>query len=826
MFRAAALAAALTASLAAPVRASERAPAAAPSPFDAAIDAAKAAMMTNPGVALTHARAGFEIATRDAADAQTPVRLATAQWLEGEALMRLNRPDEARQEIADALAVVAARQPNTNLHGRLTLAHANLADAAGEVQTALGDYQAAYTIFGAAGEPRGQAMALQGVGDVYQEAGDSARAVAYYAQSAEAYKADPALLLSAYNNTGNALRDAGRFDEAIGQFQHALAVAKEMESPLLQVRVLLSLASAEGLAGRLPAANAHLAQGLKLADADPEAREWRPQLWGVGAELAARRGDFAGAGALLNRAFDGVDLTKTGLDQRDFHKLAAEVYERLGDSPLALRHLKAFKRLDDEARGLTSSAAAALMTARFDFATQQSRIARLKAEQLEKDVALARARNATILVLLTGAGAALFLLVLLLLHMRASRNQMRAANAKLSDANLSLERAVKARTEFLATTSHEIRTPLNAILGMTQVILADPKLPAPLREKVSIVHGGGETMRALMDDILDAAKIETGNLVIEPVEIDLHGLLEEARRLWREPAAAKGVALTVDFARAPARIVEDVTRLRQIVFNLMSNAIKFTMDGAVTLSAAVETSDKGEVLVLKVTDTGIGIPDDRLEDIFESFRQVDSSVTRKYGGTGLGLAICRRLAVAMGGELGVASELGRGSVFTVRLPLTRAPAPVKTAPTELRPPAETLASCSVLAVEPNPLAQSLLRAALTSEVRGLEVVSSWPEALGALAGQTFDLILADGSALEDQGGEALAMLPSLVREARGTPVVALWSGDPDDVERLLTGGCAHVVRKPIATGDLVAELRGVCEPATSEVPSLRQAAAG
>jgi signal transduction histidine kinase len=769
-------------------------------PFDAAVDAAKGAMMANPGVALTHAKAGFELATRGPADPQKPIRLATAQWLEGEALMRLNRPDEAREIIGDALATVAARQPNTNLHGRLTMAHANLADAMGEVQTALTDYQAAYGIFGAAHEPRGQAMALQGIGDVYQEAGDAGRAGQYYAQAAETYKADPALLLSAYNNPGNALRDAGKLDDAIGQFRKALAVAREMQSPILQARVLASLASAEVLAGRVGAAEANVAQGLRLAESDPEAREWRRVLWGVAGEAAAKRGDDAAAGAMFDRTFQGVDLTQTTLDDRDFHQTAAAVYERLGDQGRALEHLKAFKRLDDGARSLTASANAALTTARFDFATQQSRIAKLKAAQLQKDVALARSRNATILVLLAGAGAALLLLALLLLHLRASRNQMRAANAKLSDANLSLERAVKARTEFLATTSHEIRTPLNAILGMTQVILADPKLPAPLREKVSIVHGGGETMRALMDDILDAAKIETGNLVIEPVEIDLHGLLEEARRLWREPAAAKGVALTVDFARAPARIVEDVTRLRQIVFNLMSNAIKFTMDGTVTLSAAVETSDKGEVLALKVTDTGIGIPDDRLEDIFESFRQVDSSVTRKYGGTGLGLAICRRLAVAMGGELTVASELGRGSVFTVRLPLTRAPAAVKAAPTEARPPAETLASCSVLAVEPNPLAQSLLRAALTAEVRGLEVVGSWPE--------------------------ALAMLPSLVREARGTPVVALWSGDPDDIDQLLSGGCAHVVRKPIATDDLVAELRGVCEAAPPEDLSPRQAAAG
>jgi signal transduction histidine kinase len=402
-------------------------------------------------------------------------------------------------------------------------------------------------------------------------------------------------------------------------------------------------------------------------------------------------------------------------------------------------------------------------------------------------------------------------------HMRQSRNKIRAANKKLRASNAALDKALKARTEFLASTSHEIRTPLNGILGMTQVILADARLEPAVRQKVAVVQGAGETMLALVDDILDVAKIENGRLVICPVEMDLHKLLEDANQLWSAKAGEKGLALHLDRGDTPAWITEDITRLRQIVFNLMSNAIKFSDVGQVRLAARVEGRRGRETLVLEVVDSGIGIPPDKLDEIFESFRQVDGSVTRKYGGTGLGLAISRQLAAAMGGDLSVRSTLGEGSAFTVRLPLRRA---------EGRQPAAEaagLGAVALLLVEANPLAQGMLKAALSPQVARLEVVGSADAALDALKTRGFDLVLAEGGTLAQADTDATAGLARLAVAAGQARLSVLWGGAAEDVAGLLQAGAERVVRKPISAGDLVAELEALCGAPREPRPALAAA---
>jgi signal transduction histidine kinase len=383
-------------------------------------------------------------------------------------------------------------------------------------------------------------------------------------------------------------------------------------------------------------------------------------------------------------------------------------------------------------------------------------------------------------------------------HMRKSRNKIRAANRRLQTANAALDKALKARTEFLASTSHEIRTPLNGILGMTQVILADTALDPRVRQNVGVVQTAGRTMLALVDDILDMSKIENGHLTIVPVEMDLHGLLDEAGLLWSAKAAEKNLALRIDRGDAPAWILEDDTRLRQIISNLMANAIKFTEAGEVALSACVEGRGDDEILVLKVSDSGIGIPADKLEEIFEAFRQVDGSITRQYGGTGLGLAISRRLALAMGGELTVSSTLGEGSVFRIVLPLrrvSREAAPASVA--GQRGP-------SILLVEANPLAQSVLKAAFAPHAERIEIAASLDAAMATLQSRDFDVVLAEGGALGGAPGlDRLAACPGAAR------ICVLWAGAAEDVDQLLRGGADHVARKPISTGDLVAELKSL-----------------
>jgi nitrogen-specific signal transduction histidine kinase len=387
---------------------------------------------------------------------------------------------------------------------------------------------------------------------------------------------------------------------------------------------------------------------------------------------------------------------------------------------------------------------------------------------------------------------------------------VREANEALSEANGALEKALRARTEFLAATSHEIRTPLNGILGMTQVILSRAKLDADTRDKIALVHGAGETMRALVDDILDIAKIETEGVALSRAEFDLPQLARETVALWADRARSKGIALDLDAAAAPARIVEDSGRLRQILFNLMSNAVKFTETGGVTVRITVEEPmiedpSETEHLRIAVTDTGVGIAPEKLEEVFESFRQGDASRTRAYEGTGLGLAICRKLAQAMGGDILLESALGAGSTATLRVPLVRAA--MADAPAGAERPV-VLEDCRVLICDANPLTQAVVKATLLPKGRLVESVGSPAEAETAAASGRFDLLVVDAAALGGERQARLAALQRLARAAAPAEVVVLTPEiGEDEAGRLLGAGAVQLVKKPIAAAALADELQ-------------------
>lgn len=400
-------------------------------------------------------------------------------------------------------------------------------------------------------------------------------------------------------------------------------------------------------------------------------------------------------------------------------------------------------------------------------------------------------------------------------HMRESRDSIRVAHDELAVANVALDHALKARTDFLAMTSHEIRTPLNGVMGMTQVILADQSLPDGLREKVRLVHASGETMAALVDDLLDVAKMESGTISIVKAQMDLHRLFDETVAVWSDKAQVKGLSLVGERTAAPALIEEDAGRLRQILFNLLANAIKFTEAGEVSVSASVASGSDSDQLVLTVADTGIGIAPHELERIFEPFTQVDDSRTRKYEGTGLGLAISRRLADAMGGELTVDSQLGVGSRFTVKLPLRTMGATC--AATDA--PA-TLAAATALLVESNPLARGVLRAALSGQVAALEISESMAMAQDVIAQRGYDLLLIEGKALSTPIGDAGDGLGALVRMSGAAKIVVLWSGDAAEGQRLEEAGADLVVQKPVSSNELVERLKALVEAQAADGQSV------
>lgn len=385
-------------------------------------------------------------------------------------------------------------------------------------------------------------------------------------------------------------------------------------------------------------------------------------------------------------------------------------------------------------------------------------------------------------------------------HMRESRDSIQAAHDDLAVANVALDHALRARTDFLAMTSHEIRTPLNGVMGMTQVVLADPTLPDRVREKIRLVHASGETMLALVEDLLDVAKMESGTVAITKAPMDLHRLFDETLAVWTDKAREKGLGLRGDRALAPTLIEEDAGRLRQVLFNLLANAIKFTDGGEIALTTAVERSEAGETLVFTVADTGIGIAPEDFERIFEPFTQVDASTTRKYGGTGLGLSICRRLATAMGGALSVESELGVGSRFTVRLPLIEIA-------TESGGAATRLQDARTVLVEANPLARGVLKASLSAHVGGLDIVGTLAEARQHLASRACDVLLIEGKTLSEPERAVAEVLAEVVGVAGAAKVVVLWAGEAGEAGLLEAGGADLVVQKPVTASELPERLK-------------------
>ena len=805
--------------IAAPVRAGD-APFVHQKKFDAALTEAKTTAMTNPGNAMAKIQNLRSIAGETDNPTTRAMEAAAASWLQAEVEMRTGKAADALPILNDALASIAGL-PKSKLHGDLVRSRGNANLNLGKIQQALPDLQAAHDVYRQAGEPRGQAMALIDIGLIYQNAGDFNRALQYYSQAEETYKGDQHLILSIQNNKALAYKALGNYAEALKYFLSARETASKLGSQFLELVTIENIAVTYLYLNNIPQAENYAVKGLSFKGF-PEAKDEKPFLLGILADIQFKKKSISQSIELISRSFYGVDLEKTTPPFTDLHKFAVEIYTAAGNDHLALQHMKAYKRLDDETRALAADTNAALMAAKFDFANQDLKIANLKAGQLQRDIKLARFRTMITMVLLAGLLIIAGLLTVGLLSLRRSRDQVRAANVNLNAVNTSLEKALKAKTEFLATTSHEVRTPLNGILGMTQVILADQRVDLGMRDKISIVHGAAETMRALVDDILDVAKIENGNLSVVREETDLNRILEETARMWREKAATKSLDFKLDIADAPKRIIEDGARLRQVLFNLLSNAIKFTDAGEVGLSARVIEKDGAEHLALSISDTGIGIPADQFEEVFVSFKQLDGGTTRQHGGTGLGLTICRNLAKAMQGDITIQSVVGEGSVFTVVLPLTRVEDPVEAEATDGSDAggARTLADCAVLLVEANPLAQSMMKAALAPHVRALEIVGSGALALSTLEQKHFDRIVVEGAASQLPDTERMESIQRLIEAARKSPVSVLWSQPTDeDTQALMTLGAAQVLAKPMSPQAIVERLKETCEAALDDAES-------
>jgi signal transduction histidine kinase/DNA-binding response OmpR family regulator/HPt (histidine-containing phosphotransfer) domain-containing protein len=391
------------------------------------------------------------------------------------------------------------------------------------------------------------------------------------------------------------------------------------------------------------------------------------------------------------------------------------------------------------------------------------------------------------------------------------RNELVAAReAELTTARDEAERAGQAKTAFLATMSHEIRTPLNAVLGLTDLLLTT-ELTEEQRSHLDTVSRSGDSLLNLINDILDFSKIEAGELDLERAPFDLDDLVYDVAQLLAPQAAGKGLDLMVDMpADRRWKVVGDGARLRQVLMNLVGNAVKFTAAGHVIMKVEGELAGDRMRCRLSVTDTGIGIPDEQRDRLFRSFSQGDASITRSYGGTGLGLAISQRIAAAMGGKITVRSETGIGSTFTVAVDLE--PAPVTAA--EEHPP--TLAGRRLLVVDDNETNLRILDHQLSRAGATCVLVGGGAAALEAIATQDFDVVVLDLHMPGMSGDELAARLRDDPATAQLPRILLSSSAGFADGEGTLFTARLH---KPVRPERLIRTVLSTLQPDSSGGPA-------
>lgn len=787
--------------------------------FDRLIDEASRNLVAEPNTALGLAEQAYALAVEAPSSARKDVALASSWALQANALSDLGRSAESLPLAVKALELARTHREKTRAYGQILLSAGSSAVKASDFAVGLPALHEAYELLDELGETDLVVRALRSLGVTYFLVERHQLASEYTQKALALLGAEDETVLYLYNNIAGSEVQLGNFERGLELYNKALERSASMDSDLIDGLLNYNVADLHRYAGDLDEADRIAVRSETLLEGFPMRRRFPRALR---AQIAVKRGGYDDAKYYFDVAFEGLDISTTAAEFREFHRDAAIAYRHVGEFELALDHLTAFKRLDDQRRNVVAEFNLATLGVEFEVAERQLEIERLERSALEGEFRLAQmlSRHNSRMTQGIGLGSVLLIgfLTFQYISMRRHRDQaekntqsLREANAQLAEANSAFERAESAnsaKSQFLANMSHEVRTPLNGVLGMAQALSSENLSPRH-KDMIATILDSGKVLMAILNDVLDLSKIEAGKMELSPTPGDLTAALDQICRLFQPRAADVGVDLQLEADDEQLRsLVFDSVRVRQCVSNLVSNAVKFTEQGSIRVSADMTDPVDGFATVfIRVRDTGIGMSPQALQRVFVDFSQADASTSRTYGGTGLGMAITRRLARMMGGDVTVESVEGQGSTFT----LTLVAAISEHAGTHAEPVDQTvgehLADTRILVVDDNAVNRKVARVLLESHNVVIDEAENGKEALDRLQAQDFDIVLLDVQMPVMDGRETIKAIRACDEAWSDVTVLALTAEAMAGArEELLGLGMDGFVTKPIARDELLQEI--------------------